>query len=305
MNTGSELEKILRQGKFAVTGELSPPQGNDASVIKQKANLLKGHVDAVNVTDNLNGIVRMSSLATSSLLLQMGLEPVMQISTRDRNRIAIQSDILGATALGIKNLLCLTGDHQSLGNQVDAKNVYDLDSIQLVDCVRGMRDRGTLLGNGEKIEGEIKLFIGAAANPSADPLEAHVIRLAKKVKAGADFIQTSCVYDLSRFKEWMKRVQDLGIHEKVHLLIGVMPLKSAHMGRDIQKRFPGVRIPDVIIERLDRAGNPEDEGIKLRIEQIAMLRATEGVHGIHLMTIDWEEAIGRIVEKAGLSPRPK
>jgi methylenetetrahydrofolate reductase (NADPH) len=305
MTAGSQLEKILRQGTFAVTGEFSPPQGNDVSVIKQKGDLLKGYVDAVNVTDNLNGVVRMSSLAASNLLLQTGLEPVMQVSTRDRNRIAIQSDIFGATALGVKNLLCLTGVHQSFGNQIDSKNVYDLDSVQLVDCVRGMRDRGMLLGNDGKIKGEIKLFIGASANPSADPLEAHVIRLAKKVKAGADFIQTSCVYDMSRFNEWMKRVRDQGIHEKVHLLVGVMPLKSGPMGRDIQKRFPAALIPDALIERLDRAGNSEEEGIKLCIEQIAVLKATEGIRGIHLMTIDGEEAVHRITEGAGLLPRPK
>jgi methylenetetrahydrofolate reductase (NADPH) len=247
----------------------------------------------------------MSSLVASNLLLQTGLEPVMQISTRDRNRIAIQSDIFGATALGVRNLLCLTGVHQSFGNQIDSKNVYDLDSIQLVDCARGMRDRGVLLGNDEKIEGEIKLFIGAAAHPSADPLEAHVIRLAKKVKAGADFIQTSCVYEMSRFNEWMKRVQDRGIHEKVHVLVGVMPLKSGPMGRDIQKRFPGVLIPDALIERLDKARNPEEEGIKLCIEQIDILKSTQGVHGVHLMTIDWEEAVHRITEGAGLLPRPR
>jgi len=304
MNAGSHLEKILRQGQFVVTGELNPPQGNDASVVKRKADLLKGYVDAINVPDNLNGIVRMSSLATSSLLLQMGLEPVMQLSTRDRNRIAIQSDIFGATALGITNLLCLSGVHQSFGNQVDSKNVYDLDSIQLVDCARGMRDRGTLLGNEERIDGEIKLFIGAVAHPSADPLEAHVIRLVKKVKAGADFIQTSCVYDMTRFNEWMKRVRDQGIHEKVHLLIGLMPLKSGPMGRDIQKNFPGLLIPDALIERLDKARNPEEEGIKLCIEQIAILKATEGIHGIHLMTLDSEESVRRITEGAGLSPRP-
>ncbi len=305
MKAGSQLEKILRQGSFVVTGEICPPQGNNVSVIKQKADLLKGVVDAVNITDNPNGVVRMSSLVASSLLLQTGLEPVMQISTRDRNRIAIQSDIFGATALGVRNLLCLTGAHQSFGNQIDSKNVYDLDSIQLVDCARGMRDRGVLLGNDEKIEGEIKLFIGADAHPSSDPLEAHVIRLAKKVKAGADFILTSCVYEMSRFNEWMKRVRDQGIHEKVHVLVGVMPLKSAPMGRDIQKRFPGVLIPDALIERLDKARNPEEEGIKLCIEQIDILKSTQGIHGIHLMTMDWEEGVRRIAEGAGLLPRPK
>jgi len=304
MKAGSQLEKILCQGSFVVTGEICPPQGNDVSVIKQKADLLRGVVDAVSVADNPNGLVRMSSLVASNLLLQTGLEPVMQISTRDRNRIAIQSDIIGATALGIRNLLCLTGVHQSFGNQIDSKNVYDLDSVQLVDCVRGMRDRGVLLGNGDQIGGEIKLFIGTAAHPSADPLDAHVIRLAKKVKAGADFIQTSCVYEMSRFNEWMKRVRDQGIHEKVYVLVGMIPLKSGSMGRDVQKRFPGVLIPDSLIERLDKATNPEEEGIKLCVEQIEILKSTQGIHGIHLMTLDWEEGVRRITEAAGLLPRP-
>jgi methylenetetrahydrofolate reductase (NADPH) len=304
MKAGSNLEKVLTKGLFAVTGEISPPKGNDVGAIKRKADLLKSYVDAVNVTDNQTAIVRMSSLSTSSLLVQMGLEPVMQMTTRDRNRIAIQSDLMGAAALGIKNVLCLTGVHQSLGNQADSKNVYDLDSVQLLDCVRAMRDQKTLMGGQEKIEGEIHLFVGASANPSADPLEAHVIRLAKKVKAGADFIQTLCVYDMDRFKEWMKRIRDQGIDRKAHLLVGVMPLKSGQMGRDIQKRFPGVLIPDGLIERLDKAGNPEEEGIKLCIEQIATLKVTEGIHGIHLMTGDWEEAPRRIAEAAGLLPRP-
>src|SRR4030042_837657 len=206
MKAGSHLEKVLEKGIFAVTGEFNPPKGNDVSVVKRKAGLLKGCVDAVNVTDNQTAIVRMSSIAASSLLIQMGLEPVMQMTTRDRNRIAIQSDLFGATALGIKNMLCLTGDHHTFGNQVDAKNVHDLDSIQLIDCVRTMRDQGRLLGGEEKIEGEIKIFIGAAENPFGDPFEFRAARLGKKVAAGVNFIQTQCIYDMNRFREWMKMV---------------------------------------------------------------------------------------------------
>jgi len=305
MKSGSNLEKILEKGEFAVTGELGPPKGNDVAVIKRKAEYLRGNVDAVNVTDNQTSIVRMSSIATSALLIQMGLEPVMQMVTRDRNRIAIQSDIFGATALGIKNMLCLSGDHQIFGNQKEAANVFDIDSIQLIQCVKTMRDEGTLLGGEEKIEGEIKLFIGAAANPFADPFEFRVVRLAKKVKAGVDFIQTQCIYDLDRFKEWMGMVRNRGLHEKVHILGGVTPLKSGGMARYMAKNVAGIIIPDAIIERMVKAKEPPQEGIKICVEQIEQLREIKGVHGIHLMAIEWEQKVSEIAEGADLLPRPK
>jgi methylenetetrahydrofolate reductase (NADPH) len=304
MKAGTNLEKILSQGLFAVTGELGPPKGTDISVVKRKADLLRGVVDAVNVTDNQTAIVRMSSIATSSLLIQMGIEPVMQMTTRDRNRIAMQSDILGATALGIKNMLCLTGDHHTFGNQVDAKNVHDLDSIQLIDCVRTMRDQATLMGGQEKIEGKIEMFIGAAENPFGDPFEFRVIRLAKKAAAGVDFIQTQCIYDMERFKEWMKMVCDRGLHEKVHILAGVTPLKSGGMARYMAKNVSGIIIPDEIIDRIVKAPKPSEEGIKLCVEQIQELKEVEGVHGVHIMAIEWEQMVSRITEMAGLSPRP-
>jgi methylenetetrahydrofolate reductase (NADPH) len=247
----------------------------------------------------------MSSIATSALLIQMGLEPVMQMVTRDRNRIAIQSDIFGATALGIKNMLCLSGDHQIFGNQKEAANVFDIDSIQLIQCVKTMRDEGTLLGGEEKIEGEIKLFIGAAANPFADPFEFRVVRLAKKVKAGVDFIQTQCIYDLDRFKEWMGMVRNRGLHEKVHILGGVTPLKSGGMARYMAKNVAGIIIPDAIIERMVKAKEPAQEGIKICVEQIEQLREIKGVHGIHLMAIEWEQKVSEIAEGADLLPRPK
>jgi len=305
MKSGSNLEKILEKGEFAVTGELGPPKGNDVGVTKRKAEYLRCNVDAVNVTDNQTSIVRMSSIATSALLIQMGLEPVMQMVTRDRNRIAIQSDIFGATALGIKNMLCLSGDHQIFGNQKEAANVFDIDSIQLIQCVKTMRDEGTLLGGEEKIEGEIKLFIGAAANPFADPFEFRVVRLAKKVKAGVDFIQTQCIYDLDRFKEWMGMVRNRGLHEKVHILGGVTPLKSGGMARYMAKNVAGIIIPDAIIERMVKAKEPAQEGIKICVEQIEQLREIKGVHGIHLMAIEWEQKVSEIAEGADLLPRPK
>jgi methylenetetrahydrofolate reductase (NADPH) len=305
MKPGSNLEKILEKGAFAVTGELGPPKGNDVAVIKRKAEYLRGKVDAVNVTDNQTSIVRMSSIATSAILIQMGLEPVMQMVTRDRNRIAIQSDIFGATALGIKNMLCLSGDHQNFGNQKDAANVFDIDSIQLIQCVKTMRDEGKLCGGEEKIEGEIKLFIGAAANPFADPFEFRVVRLAKKARAGVDFIQTQCIYDMDRFKEWMRMVRDRGLHEKLHILAGVTPLKSGGMARYMAKNVAGIIIPDALIERMVKAKEPAQEGIKICVEQIEQLREIKGVHGVHLMAIEWEEKVSEITTAAGLLPRPK
>jgi methylenetetrahydrofolate reductase (NADPH) len=235
----------------------------------------------------------------------MGLEPVMQMVTRDRNRIAIQSDIFGATALGIKNMLCLSGDHQNFGNQKDATNVFDIDSIQLIQCVKTMRDEGKLLGGEEKIEGEIKLFIGAAANPFADPFEFRVVRLAKKARAGVDFIQTQCIYDMDRFKEWMRMVRDRGLHEKLHILAGVTPLKSGGMARYMAKNVAGIIIPDALIERMVKAKEPAQEGIKICVEQIEQLREIKGVHGVHLMAIEWEEKVSEITTAAGLLPRPK
>ena len=304
MKAGSNLEKVLEKGLFAVTGELGPPKGNDVTVIERKANLLKGYVDAINVTDNQTAIVRMSSIAACSLLVGRGLEPVMQMVTRDRNRIAMQSDIFGASALGIKNMLCLTGDHQSFGNQIDSKNVHDMDSVQLIDCVRTLRDEKTILGGTDQVEGDIKMFIGAAANPFGDPFEFRVIRLAKKVAAGVDFIQTQCIYDMARFKEWMKMVRDRGLHEKVHILAGVTPLKSAGMARYMNNNVSGITIPDEIINRIAKAEKPGDEGIKLCVEQIHELRQIEGVHGVHIMAIEWEQRVAEIVEGVGLLPRP-
>jgi methylenetetrahydrofolate reductase (NADPH) len=304
MKAGSNLEGILEKGEFAVTGELGPPKGNDVEVIKKKAEFLRGNVDAINVTDNQTSIVRMSSIATCSILIQMGLEPVMQMVTRDRNRIAIQSDVFGATALGIKNMLCLSGDHQTFGNQTGAANVFDIDSIQLLQCVKTMRDDGMLLGNEEEIEGKVNLFIGAAANPFADPFEFRVVRLAKKVKGGADFIQTQCIYDMERFKEWMRMVRNRGLHEKVHILAGVTPLKSGGMARYMAKNVAGITIPDSIINRMVKAKEAAQEGIKICVEQIEQLRQIEGVHGIHLMAIEWEHKVPEIVKEAGLLPRP-
>ena len=229
MKAGSNLEKILTGGQFAVTGELGPPKGADVAIIERKAKLLKGNVDAINVTDNQTAIVRMSSIAVSALLKQMGLEPTMQMVCRDRNRIAMQSDIFGAYALGIRNILCLSGDHQKFGNHPTAKNVFDLDSIQLIQTVKKMRDEHKVL-SGDEIEGAPQMFIGAAANPFADPFEFRVIRLAKKAAAGVDFIQTQCIYDMDKFERFMQMARDRGLHEKIFILAGVTPLEIGRHG---------------------------------------------------------------------------
>ena len=305
MKAGSNLEKVLSAGHFALTSELGPPKGNDINVIQKKVDFLRGNVDAVNVTDNQTAIVRMSSIAACSFVIQMGMEPVMQMVCRDRNRIAMQSDIFGATALGIRNIVCLTGDHNMFGNQVNAKNVHDLDSVQLIDMVRNMRDNHTLLGGEDKIEGDINMFIGGAANPFADPFEFRALRAAKKAAAGMDFIQTQCIYDMDRFREWMKMMRDLGVHEKVHILAGITPMKSAGMARYMAKNVSGIIIPEALIDRMAKAPKGPDEGIKICVEQIQELREIEGVHGIHLMAIEWEHMVGRIAEDAGLLPRPQ
>lgn len=308
MNTESlgKLQQVLSKGGFAVTAECGPPRGADSEVINRKVKLLKGFVDAVNVTDNQTAIVRMSSIAASTHLLQNGLEPVMQMVTRDRNRIALQSDIMGAYSLGIRNILCLSGDHQTFGSQPDALNVFDIDSIQLIRLVRTMRDKGKDM-NGFELKGPPRFFIGAAANPFADPFEYRVIRLAKKIDAGVDFIQTQCVYNLDRFKAWMEMAQEEGLTEKVHILAGVTPLKSAGMAKYMANKVAGMDVPESVIKRMSAVPKEKatEEGLKICLETIAVLREIKGVHGIHIMAIEWEEKVSEIVKAAGLLPRPE
>jgi len=303
--TDSRLEKILRSGHFAVTGECGPPRGADPEVIRKKAALLKGSADAFNITDNQTSVVRMSSVSASALMLREGLEPVMQMVCRDRNRIAIQSDILGAASLGISNLLCLSGDHQKFGDHPQAKNVFDLDSIQLIQTVRRMRDEGKFLG-GEEIKGVPRLFIGAAANPFADPFEIRVPRLAKKISAGAEFIQTQCIFNLKKFSEWMTSVVDRGLHEKAFILAGVTPFKSFGMARYMATNVPGIDVPEEMLQRMKDTPkeNQAAEGIKIAVETIQQLRDMKGIAGIHIMAIEWEAKVGEIAEMAGLLPRP-
>ncbi len=299
------LKDKLLNGDFVVTGELGPPRGCDADVVRKKAAMLKGVVDAVNITDNQTAIVRMSSLAASVICLSEGVEPVMQMTVRDRNRIALQSDLLGASALGIQNILCLSGDHQSFGDQPGAKGVNDIDSIQLLYTARRICEEKKILHSDKPLTSAPELFIGAACNPFAEPTDFRPIQLKKKIDAGAHFIQTQTIYDIPAFREFMKRIVDMGLHEKAYILAGVMPLKSAMMASYLNDKVPGVIVPQQVIERLK--GVPKervaDEGIEQSCEMINELRTIEGVHGIHIMAIEWEHRVKDIVERSGLDKR--
>jgi 5,10-methylenetetrahydrofolate reductase len=316
--SGSHLERLLREGHFVVTAELGPPQSADGEVIREKARLLRGTVDAVNITDNQTAIVRMSSIGSGTIVVNEGLEPIIQMTCRDRNRLAIQSDLMGAFALGMRNVLCLTGDHNSFGNHPTAKNVHDLDSVQLVGMVKRMRDEACF-ECGDAFKGaEPRFFIGAAANPFGDPFEWRPYRLAKKVKAGADFIQTQLIYNVERFAEYMDKVRELGLHEQVAILAGIGPLKSPGMARYMRDQVPGLDVPDIWVDRMteategidkeDKAARREAwraEGIQVAIDLINAIREIPGVAGVHIMAIEWEEAVKPIAEGAGLYPRPK
>jgi methylenetetrahydrofolate reductase (NADPH) len=306
MKTKSNIEKIVESGGFLVTSECGPPRGADPEVIRRKGELLKGVVDAVNVTDNQTSVVRMSSLASCLILKGMGFDPILQMVCRDRNRIAIQSDILGAAALGINNILCLSGDHQKFGDHSKAKNVFDIDSIQLIHTVRTLREDGKFIG-GEEVKGRPILFIGAAENPFADPFEIRAARLGKKVKAGCEFIQTQCIYNMERFEKWMEMVRDRGLHERCAILAGVTPFKSAGMAKYMKNQVPGMDVPDPMIDRMK--GVPKEkqaeEGIKICVETIQRLKEIPGVRGIHIMAIEWEERVQEIVKAAALLPRPQ
>ncbi len=306
VKTPSKLEKILSAGHLAVTSEVGPPRGSDPEEVIEKANLIKDHVDVINVTDNQTSVTRMSSLAACIHIKQMGGEPMLQMVTRDKNRIALQSEILGAASFDIFNLLCLSGDHQSFGDCPQGQNVHDLDSMQLIQTVRLMRDEGKFLG-GADIKRPPKMFVGAAANPFADPFEIRVPRLAKKIACGAEYIQTQCIYNLDKFEEWMKLVVDRGLHEQTYILAGVTPLKSAGMAKFMKNRVPGMDVPDDVIKRMSDTPKEKqaEEGINICIETMERLKSVEGVKGFHIMAIEWEAKVPGIVERAGLYPRPK
>jgi methylenetetrahydrofolate reductase (NADPH) len=306
MKAGSNLEKVLTAGHFAVTAECGPPRGANPDLVRKKAAYVKGNVDACNVTDNQTSVVRMSSLAGCLLVKESGTEPLIQMVVRDRNRIALQSDLLGASAMGVRNLLCLSGDHQKFGDDPQAKNVFDIDSIQLINMVRMMRDEG-VFPSGKKLEGKPKFYIGCAVNPFADPYEIRVPRFRLKIEAGADFVQTQCIYNMKKFKQYMEESRKEGLHEKAKILAGVTPLKSAGMAKFMKKFVAGMDIPDEVIKRI--ADEPKEKqaekGIEMCVEQIQQLREIEGVAGVHVMAIEWEEKLGQIIGDAGLLPRPK
>jgi len=322
MKADSNLEKVICSNAFAVTAELGPPMSGDGEVVRKKAALLRGYADAVNITDCQTAVVRMSSIASAAIVLQEGVEPVAQMTTRDRNRIAIQADILGAAALGVRNWLCIAGDHQSFGGagrlkgHPGAKNVYDIDSLQLEVIFKKLRDEGLQAG-GDPLEEPIKVFIGAAWTPMGDPVDFRVIRLAKKVAAGADFIQTQGIYDIEQFAEIMKQVRDRGLHEKTAILAGIIVPRSRGMLRYMDSSVAGVSVPEELIKRfpLVKRDAPADEkkearirseeiGKQIAVELIEQARRIEGVRGVHIQAIEWEPAVPDIVKAAGLFPRP-
>ncbi len=295
------LREKISSRQFVVTAEMTPPQGADGDIIRRKAVHFHKGVDGVNITDNQTAIVRLSSIAAAKIALEEGLEPIIQMTCRDRNRIAIQSDLLGAAALGIENVLCLTGDHQRFGNHPEARPVFDLDSVQLIAMAQRLTE-GYFL-SGDQIKTPPKLFIGGAANPFADPLGFRVIRLAKKIQAGARFIQTQPVYDLDRFQEWMEGVRAQGLHKKTTILAGVMPVKSVKALLHMENEVPGIRIPKSCFTRMENAEDQNEEGVKMAVEMILALREIDGVQGIHLMPLMGESVMPRILDEARLLNR--
>jgi methylenetetrahydrofolate reductase (NADPH) len=305
VKSGSKLERLFAAGHFVCTGEVGPPKSASSKSISRHAAHLKDTVDAVNLTDNQTAIVRLSSIAAGVHVLAEGVEPIIQMTCRDRNRIALQSDLLGAYSLGLRNVLCLSGDHQSFGNHAQARNVFDVDSIQLIRLVKDLRDEKKFQ-SGEACRVEPRVFIGAAANPFADPFEFRVIRLAKKIAAGADFIQTQAIFDLERFKRWMGMVNDRGLHEKVHIMGGIVPVKSA-VALERTSEVPGMMVPEALLKRMQGVpkGKQQEEGVNIAVELIQELKQIPGVRGVHIMAIAWEEIVPEIAKRAGLLPRPQ
>ncbi len=303
MKANTNLKKVLESGEFAVTAEVGPPKGPNIDEMLEHAKEYKNMVDAFNVTDNQTAIVRVSSLATCIKLQEYGIEPILQMTVRDRNRIGLQSDLLGANTHGIKNVLCLSGDHQSFGDEPQAKGVFDLDSTQLIWTLKQMRDDKKFIG-GEETESDCDFYIGAVANPFADPFEYRVDRLEKKIAAGVEFIQTQAIFDMDRFKRWMEEVRSRGLHKEVKIMAGVIPIKAVGAARYMQKHVSGIIVPEDVIQRIKGAEDRKKEGIKFCVEQIKEIQEIEGVAGVHMMPVAWEEAIPDIVEQAELLPRP-
>ena len=297
--SGSRLERVLRQGKFAVTAELNPPDSADPEDVFEAARPLAEVADALNATDASGANCHMSSIGICSLLTRAGYGTVYQISCRDRNRIAIQGDVLGAAAMGVRNVLCLTGDGVGVGDQPGARAVFDFDSLSLLRTIRTMRDKGVFL-SGRKITRPPRMFLGAAENPCIEPYEWRPDRLAKKIKAGAEFIQTNYIYDMPLFEKFMARIRDLGLEKKVFILAGVGPLASARAARWMRSNVPGIHIPDSVIERMERAAKPGTEGKRICIELIQQIREIKGVAGIHVMAYRREHQVSEIILESGV-----
>ena len=302
VDPGGRLERVLRSGRFAITAELNPPDSADPEDVFEAARPLAEVADAINATDASGANCHMSSLGISALLVRAGFAPVLQISCRDRNRIAIQGDALGAAALGVRNVLCLTGDDVSAGDQPGARPVFDFDSLSLLRTLRTMRDDAVFL-SGRKITAPPRLFLGAAENPCVDPLDWRADRLAKKVEAGADFIQTNLIFDLPRFESFMARVRAMGVHEKAYILAGVGLVPSAKTARWMRARVPGIHIPDAVIDRLERASDPAEEAKRISIELIQAVRDIAGVSGVHVMAYRREHQVSEIVQRSGILER--
>jgi methylenetetrahydrofolate reductase (NADPH) len=304
MKSGSRLERVLRSGRFAVTAELNPPDSADPQSVYERALVLAEVCDAINATDASGANVHMSSVGVCALLTRAGYEPVMQVSCRDRNRIAIQGDLLGAAAMGVRNVLCLTGDGVQVGDQPEAKPVFDLDSTSLLRTARILRDQGHFL-SGRKLEVAPPLFLGAAENPFVPPYDYRPLRLGKKIEAGADFIQTQFCFDIPRLQEFMKQICDLGYHERAFILIGVGPLRSAKAADWIRNNVPGVVIPDQVVNRLKGVppGKQRQEGKRICVEIIRQVSEVPGVSGVHVMAYRQEELVAEIIQEAGLLPR--
>lgn len=306
MKTESKLEKILAGGHFAVTAEIGPPKHASGEGMRHHAHMLVNHVDACNITDCQTAIVRLSSIAGGLHIKDCGIEPIVQMTCRDRNRLAIQADLMGAYSLGMRTMLCLSGDHQKFGNHPTAKNVYDIDSMQLIYLMRRMRDEKKFFSGEEIKEHEPRFFIGAVANPFADPFEYRVDRLEKKVDAGAEFIQTQCIFDMERFERFMEMVRERGLHERTYILAGITPLKGWRAAKYLQTSVSGMIVPEELVQRLKNAEDPKREGVEIAIEQINYIKENvKGVSGVHIMAIAWEEVVPEIVERTGLYPRPK
>jgi len=293
------LERVLRAGCFAVTAEIAPPDSADPEEVYKRAALFDGCVDAINATDGSGAHCHMSSVGMCSLLTRRGYAMVMQVSGRDKNRIAIQGDVLGAAAMGVCSILCLTGDSVEVGDHPEAKPVFDLDCMSMLKMIRGMRDDEQFL-SGRKLTSPPRVFLGAAANPFGPPRDYRPHRLAKKVEAGAQFVQTQYCFDIDVFREYMKAVRDLGVHEKVFILAGVGPLASARSAEWIRTNVPGVHIPDDVIRRLQGADNQKEEGVNICVDMIRQLQDIEGVHGVHIMAFRQEHRVAEIVERSAV-----